>query len=261
MVTDKSALVITSCIYTTAPYTFLTDPGERKKQYTDSIIFFIKKSPFKRIVVCDNSGFNYPDSLNDLAREHNKQLELLFFHANNELVSQYGKGYGEGEILAFVLANSLLIGQSESFMKITGRLKLLNVEPLLRRLDEGENYFMPLSLLRPRFMLPGPARRCVDVRVYYTTKTFFKDHLLDAYKNVRDRNTFFLEHAYHQAMVNAAGQVKCFPVAPEITGMSGSNGWMFEERSYLKKIVTRMVLFLGWIKPIYRQKSERREIL
>jgi hypothetical protein len=237
--------------------TFLTDPEERKKQYIDSIIFFISKSPFRKIVVCDNSNYSYPQSLCDLARSHNKELELISFSGNALLVTKYGKGFGEGEILEYVLLNSVLIKQVDAFFKITGRLKLINALELLRQMDEHENYFMPISLLRPQFMMPEAARRCVDVRVYYTTKAFFKEYLLLVYKDVRDKDIFFLEHVYHKAMENVASKVSRFPLAPEIIGMSGSNGWMFKERTWLQKALTRLVNSFGYIHPIYQQKSRK----
>ena len=252
MIYDKCALVIPSSVYVSAPNTSLADAEERERQYMDSILFFIAETPLTRIIVCDNSGFRYPESLYNLAQSHNKEIELLSFQGNNELVADYGKGYGEGEIMQFVLSNSSLIGKVDGFLKVTGRLKLVNTGQLLRNCNHWDNYFMPISLLRPRFMVPKAARCCVDTRVYYTTRIFFTDVLLNAYKEVRDNNTFFLEHAYHKAIAESTINVKCFPVAPEITGMSGSNGWVFKERSRLKKMLIAVVSFLGYIRPVYR---------
>ena len=249
---DKCALVITSSVHVSAPHTVLVDPEEREKQYNESISYFIRESPLTKIVVCDNSGYHYSESLHDLARAHNKEIELLSFQGNNELVANYGKGYGEGEIMQFVLSNSILVRGVEGFLKVTGRLKIINITGLLHRCNHWENYFMPISLLRPRFMVPKAARSCVEVRVYYTTKTFFREVLFNAHKQIRDKNTFFLEHAYHKAIEMSFVKVKCFSVPPEIIGMSGSNGWMFKERSLLKKMLIKFVSFLGYIKPIYR---------
>jgi len=252
MIYDKCALVIPSSVYVSAPNTSLVDAEERERQYMESISFFIRQTPLTRIIVCDNSGFHYPGSLYNLAQSHNKEIELLSFQGNNELVGDYGKGYGEGEIMQFVLSNSSLIAKVDGFLKVTGRLKLVNTGKLLRDCNHWENYFMPISLLRPRFMVPKAARCCVNTQVYYTTKEFFSGVLLNAYKEVRDKNTFFLEHAYHKAVANSTAKVKCFPVAPEITGMSGSNRWMFKERRWTKKILIKLVSLLGYIRPIYR---------
>ena len=210
-----------------------------------------------KIIVCDNSGYKYPASLYDLAASHNKKIELLSFSGSNKLVADHGKGYGEGEILKFVISNSILIREAEGFLKVTGRLKVINIDKVLKDCNHWENYFNPISLLRPRFLVPKEARPCVEVRVYYATTDFFRNVLLEAYTRVRDKNKYFLEHAYHEAIASSSIKVKCFSTAPEITGMSGSNGWMFKERSGLTKILIKFVSFLGYIRPIYQPPLRR----
>jgi hypothetical protein len=247
---DKCALIIPSTIHVSAPNTALLDPNQRLTQYLDAISFFIKTSPLTKIIVCDNSGYHYPGSLVSLAGFYGKEIELLSFVGDKDQVIKCGKGYGEGEILKYALSNSMLIREVDGFLKVTGRLKVLNVAALLQKSDSRKNYFMPVSLLRPRFMVPLAARSCVDTRVYYTTRDFFSQVLLDAYQNVSDETIHFLEHAYYSAIASSPSRVQCFPVAPEIIGISGSNGWNFHERSRLKKIMVRIAAALGYIRPI-----------
>ena len=249
---DKCALVITSSVYVNTRYTALLDAGERERQYFDSLEFYIRETPFQKIIVCDSSGYIYPGSMRWLAEEHHKQLELLSFNGDKAAMEQHGKGYGEGEIMEFVLTHSHLLKEVEGFLKVTGRLKLINAEKLLQKAHHQQNYFMPISLIRPRWLVPPAARPCVEVRVYYTTKDVFKNVLLDAYLNVSDDKTYFLEHAYHDALAASAVKVQCFPLAPEITGTSGSNGWSFRERPIWKKLLIRCILQLGYITPLYK---------
>lgn len=250
---DKCALVVTSSVYVSAPYTALTDPLLRETQYLEALEFFITQSSLAKIIVCDNSGYRYPESLYRLTTSHKKEIELLSFTGNKELVTAYGKGFGEGEIMAFVMANSKLIQTVTGFLKVTGRLKVVNVDAVLQQCRHDQNYFMPISLLRPRFMVPKAARACVEVRTYYATVAFFNDVLLNAYKQVRDHDVYFLEHAYHDAIASSGIAVTCFPAAPEVTGISGSNGWVMKERSRYKKILIKLVDVLGYIKPVYRK--------
>jgi len=252
---EKCALIITSSVYVSARHTALIDPAERQRQYLDSISWFIQESPLTKIIVCDNSGFTWPLSLYGQAAAQGKKIELLSFTGNNSLVEQLGKGYGEGEIMAYIMTNSVLLREVDGFLKVTGRLKLVNSRKLLARCKPGNNYFNPVSLLRPRFLVPKAARPCVDVKVYYVTTDFFRDVLLSAYKDVRDDQIFFLEHAYYQAIARSISsgsptRVTCFPIAPEITGMSGSNGWTLTERSLPKKLLIRLVARLGYIRPV-----------
>lgn len=255
----RRALVITSSVYVSAPLTRLRDPLERERQYIDALRFFIKESPLSRIIVCDNSGYVYPHSLVEHARLHGKRLELLSFTGNRDLVADYGKGYGEGEIMEYIFCWSLLIREVEGFLKVTGRLKVVNIVKVLAQLHPAENYFMPISLVRPRWLVPKAARPCVEVRVYYATRAFFQEILLRAHRDVRDDQTFFLEHAYYKAIAeaaenhaatNGAAIVKSFPTVPEIIGVSGSNGWTFRERGPLRKAMIKAAYHLGYIKPI-----------
>lgn len=245
-------MVLTSSVHVSAFHTALTDAGERAAQYMDSILFYIRESPFTNIIVCDNSGYCYPESLYELAASYRKRIELLSFTGSQELVALYGKGYGEGAIMEYVWKNSTLIREVEGFWKVTGRLKLVNIARLLRESHYERNYFMPVSLLRPRWLVPKAARPCVDLRAYYTTKIFFTEVLITAYHKVREREVYFLEHAWHDAMAVSPVQVQCFSTAPEFNGMSGSNGWVFKERSWWKKRLVKLVSLLGYIRPVYK---------
>ena len=253
MIVDKCALIIPSSVHASARYTVLLDPEERARQYMDSISWYLRDTSLKKIIICDNTGYSYPLSLYELAVIYRKEIELLSFNGDSTAVERHGKGYGEGEIMEYVMAHSRLLNTVEGFIKITGRLKVVNIDQIIQSINPSENYFMPISLLRPRFMVPRAARSCVEVRVYYVTREFFRTALLTAYKTVRDDETFFLEHAYYRAIAqwpSFKASVKCFSIAPEITGISGSNGWVFKERSWLKKMLVRLVSRLGYIRPI-----------
>jgi hypothetical protein len=247
---DSCAIVITSSVYVSAPFTYLRDAGQREAQYMDALRSLIMDGPIGKIIVCDNSGYSYPGFLYGLAELYNKELELLSFKGDVEAVARYGKGYGEGEIMDFVWQFSHLIKRVEGFFKVTGRLEVANIRSMLKRSDLLLNYFMPVSLFRPRWMVPKAARPCVDTRVYYVTRDFFAHHLRPAYKEVREKEIYFLEHAYYKAIVQSGVPVHCFNPPPEIVGMSGSNGWIFKERSPLRKLLLKVVAFLGYVKPI-----------
>lgn len=249
---DKCALVITSSVYVNTRHTVLRDVSERERQYIDALTFFIRETPFRWIVVCDNSGYVYAETLAQLAAEHQKRLEVLGFVGDREAMERYGKGYGEGEIMAYALAHSRVLAEVDGFLKVTGRLKVINTEKVLEKADYLQTYFMPVSLIRPRWLVPAAARPCVEVRVYYIPTALFSRVLHEAYRTVSDDKTYFLEHAYHDALVASSASVRCFPVAPEITGVSGSNGWRFVERPGWKKWLIRVIFHLGYIRPLYK---------
>lgn len=240
MTPEQCILVLPSSVYVSARRTVLMDPAERARQYMDAIGFYIRETPMTKIVVGDNSGYCYPDSLIGLAASYGKELELHSFRGDNALVEKYGKGYGEGEIMEFLLSNSRLLGKATGFMKVTGRLRLVNIGKMLPQMNEKVNYFMPVYLDRLR--VPEKARRCVELRVYYATTTFFRNVLLQAYKDTRDDEVYFLEHAYYAAIARSGIKPRRFKILPEIVGISGSNGWSFRERTPLEKLLTRLIL-------------------
>jgi hypothetical protein len=240
MTTEKCILVLPSSVYVSARRTVLTDPREREKQYLDAIGFFIRESPVGKIVVGDNSGYRYRDSLIDLARSYGKELELHCFQGDKGMVAKCGKGYGEGEIMEYLFSNSRLLRQATGFLKVTGRLRLTNIDKMLPSIDEEENYFMPVYL--DRWLAPRNARQCVELRTYYATTAFFGRVLLHAYKDTMDDAVYFLEHAYYAAIAKSGARTRHFKVLPEIVGMSGSNGWSFRERNALQKLMTRLIL-------------------
>src|SRR6185437_12823188 len=254
---DKCALIVTSSVYVNTRHTVLQDARERERQYIDALTFFIRETPFRRIVVCDNSGYVYPVALAQLAVSFGKQLEMLGFTGDKEAMDRCGKGYGEGEIMAYTLAHSRLLARVEGFLKVTGRLKVINTEKLLRKADHRQTYFMPVSLVRPRWLVPAAARPCVEIRVYYIPTAVFRQVLLEAYRGVSDDKTYFLEHAYHDALAASSVNVRCFPAAPEITGVSGSNGWSFAERPGWKKGLIRIIAYLGYIRPLYKHAATK----
>jgi hypothetical protein len=254
---DKCALVVTSSVYVNTRHTALRDAGERERQYIDALTFFIRETPFSRIIVCDNSGYTYPLALTQLAASLGKRLEVLGFNGDKEAMGRCGKGYGEGEIMAYTLAHSRLLAETEGFLKVTGRLKVVNTEKLLWKADHRQTYFMPVSLIRPRWLVPAAARPCVEIRVYYIPTAVFRDVLCEAYRTVSDDKTYFLEHAYHDALAASSVTVRCFPAAPEITGISGSNGWSFVERPAWKKWLIRMISHLGYITPLYKHAAPK----
>lgn len=56
---------------------------------------------------------------------------LLHLKGNEEFDRKKGKGYGEALILEYALEHSLFVHQCDFLVKITGRLKLLNVNSMI----------------------------------------------------------------------------------------------------------------------------------
>lgn len=210
-------LLITGCISPNKEqsFLFLKDIEERLKQYIDSILYYLRYSSFKMIVYCDNSNFFYDniDWICSEAERHGKQFEWISFLGDDGKIVKCGKGYGEGEIIEYALENSKLLRESKAFFKVTGRLKVLNIDYILRRIkSENKNYFN-------RDIYSG--RKGIDTRFYCVNTEFYRNNLLKVYYGLDVVNRS-LENAFWDALKQK--EYKNLPAFPKVDGISGGNG-------------------------------------
>ena len=124
--------------------TFLRQTAIRLNQYLDSLKYAIRNyHTVGKIVFAENTGFNYNyQEIYDLAAVCKKEIEILVFRGTIEKIILQGKGYGEGEILQYLLNNSRLIKNAVSFIKLTGRLTVTNFDQVISAAaDNAHNYF------------------------------------------------------------------------------------------------------------------------
>jgi hypothetical protein len=232
-----SALVITSTVYVNSNLTVLTDPEVRIRQYIDSILFYLNSKQISDIIVCDNSGYDYStwSELRAKATAMGKGMETLGFIGDAPMIRQKGKGFGEGEIMSYVMANSEIIKGSEDFYKITGRLLLMNIDSLIAKVKPEYLYFQRLGLN------PFVNKRKVDTRFYHCRKDLFKQYFLNVFRTVDDANGYYLEHAFYDQLKRDMISYKEFGHLFDFSGISGSTGesyapkrsrWFIERNVY-----------------------------
>lgn len=236
-------LVITSTVYVNSQLTSLTDPEIRLSQYVESILFYIKSALFAEIIICDNSEFDYSavDVIRKTAKDLNVNIEFLFFKGNTEYIQKQGKGYGEGEIIHHIMQFSLLIKKAPAFLKITGRIKVINIRSLVRSLSPASNYFQRIG------MNPIRNRKMVDTRLYYCLKNDFIKTLLIRYKDVNDFDGYYLERTYYDGL-HGSIQYQNFIVLPRFQGVSGSHGGSLSENPalfYFKSFINFLLIKLS----------------
>ena len=220
-----SLLIITSTVNVNSCLTVLIDPKVRLEQYIDSILFYLKSKVIDKIIVCDNSGFDYSGitEIYEQSNKNSKIIEFLNFQGTVNKIQKYGKGFGEGEIMSFVFNNSKLITHEElSFLKVTGRLKILNVDTILESVKPNTNYFQAVNLN------PFVNLKKVDTRFYQCTKQNFNFFLENCYKKVNDSDGFFLEHVYYDKLIEEKIEFERFRILPNFLGISGSTGGVYK---------------------------------
>jgi hypothetical protein len=235
---EAHCLLFTSTVYVNAAHTSVVDPVLREAQYIESLTFWIKRPEIKKIIVCDNSMFLYPEWLRTLAEAENTKIEFLRFEGSSKMIMSRGKGFGEGEIIEHIFMHSKLFQSSTSFFKVTGRLKVLNLRSVLARFKNEKTYFL-LTNLRPKVC--RLSAQSIDTRFYYINKMQFERFLLKGYKEVNEANGVFLEHVYYNKLRGNHPFSPFFPV-PRISGVSGSYGLEYKLPLY-KWLAYNLVVF------------------
>jgi hypothetical protein len=225
-------LLLTGCVDPgDTPFLKVRNAESRLAEYEASIARWIDDSDFESIVFCENSGYEH--SYADLvgrARAKGKSLEVLVFKGNRGS-QEYGKGYGEGEIIEYALAHSALLGQSSSFYKATGRVFVGNVNSILAK-DSG----------KPTAFILFTSWKYADTRFFKSDIGFFRENLLDAYREVRDREKISIERVYRLRLKGK--RIPAFGEFPDIRGICASSGEAYD-LSPARMALSRALLKLG----------------
>lgn len=212
----------------------IRDTEERLQQYIESIQFFIESGAFQKIVFCENSNFEINNSgieklayLRDEANRQKVELEILSFQGDSEQTAIHGKGYGEGEIMKYVFDHSKLLNGEQSFMKITGRMKVDNITQIIERLKPEKTYFN----------IPNRTHReMYDTRMYVMPVTSFQTLFMNQYDRVMDDEGVYLEKVYTSIIQEHHIPIDNFPRYPRIVGVSGSTGAQYVYTEWKCKI-------------------------
>lgn len=200
------------------PSTALTDLSVRLSQYLFSINYAIENyRHISAIVFCENTNYYHDYSALKLkAEEYGKQLEILSFAGDYSQITEKGKGFGEGESIAYALQNSELLKNSRAFFKLTGRLYLRNMDQLVGS-AKADNCFN----LHPRSIYQMPVDH-VETFFYKVNKDLYNSLLLNTYQEVDEPNYRYLEHLFYEKLADQP--IRAFKHPLQLTGLSGTSG-------------------------------------
>lgn len=197
----------------------ITDVNLRFQQYIECIKWSIEQTRFKNITFVDNSGYPIDNKLIDFANRKGKKLEWLSFVGDENRIALCGKGYGEGEIIEYALKNSGLLKDATYFCKLTGRLKVDNINKFIKLADMNETYFWTIGLNKIKKVSSG-----IETRFYGMPIKVYKDVFVIAYKDVNDKNGMWLERVFYQRYKISSIKCKRMELYPDFLGQSGSMG-------------------------------------
>lgn len=172
--------------------------AERLEMYADALRFYVEKG--LKVVFAENSGF-----LLEIrnSRKERKETEFCEFldHPNVELVDvsgpEYdqnrGKGYNETILLKKAVRASKFVQEAGCFFKITGRLKVLNIESLLCEVSKLSSSLSFLADCKDHKVyewlhmpINGHAGEC---RYWFASTEFFEQRMWPKLEQMNDYTT------------------------------------------------------------------------
>lgn len=150
----------------------------------------------------------------------------MYIHTDENKVSQYGKGYGEAEILNHVVNNSSLLTHNDMFLKVTGRLKLTNADTLIRKAADAD----------VDIVINQCGQASVDSRFFITNACIYKQFFSEVKYSVNDRDGKYLESVYYDVITGNSLKTECFHRFPRVKGQSGSLGYQYNDSTWKRRI-------------------------
>lgn len=253
-------ILLTACVHANAPMVTIQNSEERISLTIESIKKFVDVNPLLKLVVCDGSNYDLRNHFKESF--DNEKIEFLRFNSNTKLTWEYGKGFGEGEIIKFALANSKILAKSDHFIKCTAKLWVGNLGVVL----DQYNDFFQIEMLIKNYHDPRKIySNWVDTRIWIGSKHFYLNNLINLHEEVRDRERRFMEHVMSDKLnsLNIPYFSLMFPTPPLVYGVSGTTGQVYDPLqlgffSSLKRFIKRGLLIAA---DIYSGRSKLRRRL
>jgi hypothetical protein len=118
----------------------IADPLRRQRDYLDCLRFYLSRARVAQVVFVENSGADLGQFRN-VSVPRGVRLEVISLD-QNVFPREFGKGYGEAQLMDAVMTRSELLTSATAFIKATGRLTVRNIDDLLGAVDvESSGHF------------------------------------------------------------------------------------------------------------------------
>lgn len=200
----------------------------RRQMYLDSIRWYFENTPYE-IVFCENSGTDLSDFL-----PSDERLEILTFTDVRKPGEDQSKSSKEIGILEYAYKHSRKICPGSLFVKVTGRLKYLNIVETVNRLEipsNGFSEFISCDL--------GKTHMWSDSRLFFFTYPFFRRMFAKrTLVNIRYEFERLLGTCVYQMRKKKEGSFSFLPLPQRISGIGGGVGVEYDitEEEYKKKL-------------------------
>ena len=221
--TNNIVILLTACVNPNGmANTALQDASIRKRQYIEAIDFYLRETDCN-IVFCENTDTYIFDEIT--SPEKYGRVEYLTFKGNDYDKSR-GKSYGESQIMKYAIRNSTLINTVDFVCKITGRVKIRNINDILHKYD--------WSLLTNNHVMVN-----FSWNHYANSVCFVAPHkwLFQTLKNydrwLDDKEQRVMEVILYNSIINTQ-DIKILDCFPDIDGIRGTSNDLYKKTKNIK---------------------------
>ncbi len=212
-------ILLTSSVVAMDSTVLLKDQELRIFHTIESIQKWEKIAPNAQFVICDGSGFDF----SDLLKSHFPYLDIecLFFMNDSQKVHDYGKGYGEGEIIRYALEHSVYLHQSAWFAKCTAKLW---VDNFLECVSEWNGQFLCKAFFSHVFSLKKTQLEYIDTRFYLINKRIYEKLFSSVHFELSGQVGASIEENFLEVVLKKHLKGVLFKTPPIISGVGGGSG-------------------------------------
>lgn len=225
--TKPTPLLLTSSVVAHDVAVRLRDTGARLHHALESIGQWLRIDPELPIVLCDGSNY---DLANDVRKRFpSASIECLAFENNQALVKEFGRGWGEGEIVKYAIRHSQLIQAAGCFSKCSSKLWVENYKECLRYWN-GEVLLSGIFLNAFSPFKPT-VFKSIDTRFYVASIATYKRYFADAHIIMDSRAGHGLEDSFFDIFMQQGLTRSLLPIPPVICGVGGGTGAYYKNRT------------------------------
>jgi hypothetical protein len=222
-------ILLTSSVVVHDKTVSLKNKEERIRLAMQSVEEWLKIDPRLALVLCDGSSFDFSNLVRDyfpLAR-----IECLPFENDQAMVSRFGRGYGEGEIVRHAVRHSKFISDAGCFAKCTSKLWVENFAECTKCWNDSALF--KGVFLHCFSLFKSVEFSYIDTRFYIIKTSVYRQYFENAHTQIGKKKGYGLEDCFHHIFIEENIQHALLSVAPAICGVGGGIG------TYYKNSVTR----------------------
>lgn len=217
--------------------TKLLNIDARKNQYLEAIKFYIEYTHLK-IIICENTGFDFTPFFDN---NNKNELECLCFRGNDYDKSR-GKGYGEALIIKYAIENSKFIREADTIIKITGRVKILNINEIINLIRYQKRESIGIEFW---------GKNWIQSICFVSHKDWLYNMIKDKLNHLDDRLFNFQKMMYQHLYSTINPDI--FSIYPIVYGISGKTNLPYSNNTLIQRKIDN---YYG-LKEMFKNKSMR----